>query len=144
MLWFLVPHIAAMLIWTASLLYLPTLIIGSVTHKSLVYEPKDRFDSIPRFMFTRIATPAALVAIIAGTWVFIVDQTVDTWLIAKLTLVAGLAVCHTLTGLMILRSETDDGKPVVSWCWVLMICIALLMSTIFWLVLAKPDMEQVL
>lgn len=144
MLWFLVPHIAAMLIWTASLLYLPTLIIGSVTHKSLVYEPQDRFDSIPRFMFTHVATPAALVAIIAGTWVFIVDRTVDTWLIAKLTLVAALAVCHTLVGLMILRSESGNPRHVVLWCRVLMIVAALLMSTIVWLVLAKPDMEQML
>lgn len=144
MLWFLVPHIAAMLIWTASLLYLPTLIIGSITHKSLVYEPRDRFDSIPRFMFTHIATPAALVAIIAGTWVFIVNQTIDTWLIAKLTLVAALAVCHTLVGLMILRSETDNGKSVVGWCRFLMLVVALLMCAIFWLVLAKPDMEQLL
>lgn len=144
MLWFLVPHIAAMLIWTASLLYLPTLIIGGVTDKTLVYEPQDRFDSIPRFMFTHIATPAALVAIIAGTWVFIVDQTVDTWLIAKLTLVAALVVCHTLVGLMLLRAETGDAKPVVMWCRVLMVIIAVLISTIIWLVLAKPDMEQLL
>lgn len=144
MLWFLVPHIAAMLIWTASLLYLPTLIIGGVTDKTLVYEPQDRFDSIPRFMFTRIATPAALVAIIAGTWVFIVDRTVDTWLIAKLTLVAALAVCHTLVGLMLLRAEKGDAKPVVLWCRVLMVVIALLIGTIFYIVLAKPDLEQLL
>lgn len=144
MLWFLVPHLIGLLFWAASLLYLPTLIAGSLVRDDSSQEPTDPFDSLPRKLFTHVATPSALFAIIAGTLVFLVDHTVDIWLIAKLTVVAGLVLSHAATGLLILRAESGNGKPVVGWCWVLGLVQCVLMVVIVWLVLAKPTSLQVL
>lgn len=141
MLWFLVPHLIGLLFWAASLLYLPALIAGSLVRDNDFREPADPYDSISRLVFTRFATPSALLAIIAGTLVFVVDYTIDVWLIAKLTAVAGLVLAHALTGLLILRAESGNGKPVVRWCWVLGIVQSVLMVAIVWLVLAKPALQ---
>ncbi|QIB51062.1 CopD family protein [Pseudomonas sp. OIL-1] len=141
MLWFLVPHLIGLLFWAASLLYLPALIAGSLVRENAFREPADPFDSIARMVFTRIATPAALFAIIAGTLVFLIDHTVDIWLIAKLTLVAGLVLSHAATGLLILRAESGNGKPTIPWCWALGLVQCLLMIGIVWLVLAKPPLQ---
>ena len=142
MLWFLVLHIAALLFWGACLLYLPALIAGAAQdHHSAINEPPDPYDSIARFVFTRVATPAALLAIIAGSLVFLVDHTVTVWLIAKLTLVVGLVFVHTLMGMLVLRLEAGNGKPLGVWCLVLGLVACALMVAIIWIVLAKPVLE---
>lgn len=138
MLWFLVLHIVSLLFWGACLLYLPALIAGAARASSSIKEPPDPFDSIARFVFTRIATPAALLAIFAGSLVFVIDHTVTVWLIAKLTLVVGLVFVHTLLGMLVLRLESGNGKPLRSWCLLLGLLAAALMAAIIWLVLAKP------
>ncbi|MBQ0778373.1 CopD family protein [Halopseudomonas laoshanensis] len=151
MLWLLVLHIAALLFWGACLLYLPALIAGAsrdnsetdnpVIKGSAIKEPPDPFDSIARFVFTRVATPAALLAILAGSLVFLVNHTVTVWLIAKLTLVVGLVFVHTLLGMLVLRLEANNGKPLRVWCLVLGLTACALMAGIIWLVLAKPVLE---
>lgn len=151
MLWFLVLHIAALLFWGACLLYLPALIAGAERDEShsdgadsestAISEPHNPFDSIARFVFTRIATPAALLAILAGSLVFLVDHTVTVWLIAKLTLVTGLVFVHTLLGMLVLRLEARNGKPLRIWCLVLGLTACALMAAIIWIVLAKPVLE---
>lgn len=140
MLWFLVLHIIALLFWAACLLYLPALIAGNAVRDNAIDEPPNPFDSISRLVFTRIATPAALLAIFAGTIVFVVDHSVYAWLIAKLTLVVGLVIVHTLQGMLILRAESRNGKPLRIWCLILAILACLLMAAIIWIVLAKPPL----
>lgn len=138
MLWFLVLHIIALLFWTASLLYLPALILGAVTGGNSIEEPPDPLGSVSRYVFTRVATPAALVAIAAGTLVFVINRTIDAWLVAKLTLVAGLVGVHALTGWLILRAEEHRDRPLKRWCVLLTVVAATLMLAIIWLVLSKP------
>ncbi|MCH8553346.1 MAG: CopD family protein [Natronospirillum sp.] len=140
MIWFLVLHIGAMLFWCAALLYLPLIIMGQVRQQHTLAEAAQGNDGLPRFLFTHIATPAALAAIITGTLVFLLDRNADAWLILKLTLVAGLVVCHTLTGLLVLRSETDRTR-LIPWCRASLVVQLVLMTGILWLVLAKPDVE---
>lgn len=141
MFWFLVLHIMALVIWCASLLYLPALIAGIHTEQIEIIEPYNKYGSVARFVFTHIATPAALVAIISGTLVFLLNRTVEVWLIAKLTLVTGLAVGHTLTGLLLLHTQDRSTKPIRGWCWLLSGVLCALMIAIIWVVLAKPAAE---
>jgi len=141
MLWILVLHIAALLFWGACLLYLPALIAGISRDQAAIEDNPDPFDSITRFIFTRIATPAALLAIAAGTLVFVIDHTVTLWLVAKLTLVVGLVFVHTGLGLLVLRLEARNAKPVRIWCLLLGLTAAVLMALILWIVLAKPPLE---
>lgn len=131
-------HIAALLLWAAALLYLPALIAASSRQRAALTEPPDPHDSVARFFFTHMATPSALVAIIAGTAVFLVDRNTQPWLILKLSLVSLLAVCHVLLGLLVLRSEDPKGRPIARWCALLGITVLLLLLAITWVVLAKP------
>ena len=141
MLGFLALHIAALLFWVATLVYLPVLLANSQNRQSPLSESPHQYDSAARFVFTQIASPAAIVAIIAGTVVFAINGATHLWLIAKLTLVALLVVGHTLIGLLVIRLERNDGKSVQPWCNLLLIFFCLMATGIIWLVLAKPAWE---
>jgi protoporphyrinogen IX oxidase len=170
MLWFLTLHIGAMLFWCGTLLYLPALISAgerararaeaashaqspvrsdSTTEASPQPDPSlmpgellHEEESVARFIYTRITTPAAVTAIIAGTLIFLPGYRIDIWLVAKLTLVAALVVCHVLLGVMVLRAEEE--KPVIAGSRVLQGVASVLMLGIIWLVLRKPSGELLL
>jgi protoporphyrinogen IX oxidase len=141
MLSFLVVHIGAVLFWCGGLLYLPALIASTSVGRAEIGSTRRRHDSIARFVYTHVATPAALLAIVAGSVVFLLNQTTEGWLVAKLTLVSGLAIAHALVGLLVLRAEDENGKTVLPWCWALAIAMSALMIAIVWIVLAKPALE---
>lgn len=141
MIWFLALHIIALIIWCAALLYLPELIAGVHSRQTAINEPEHRYGSVARFLFTTIATPAGLFAIILGTLVFLLNRTVEVWLIAKLTLVTGLVVCHALAGLLLMHTQGRSEKPIAGWCRILSVMLWGLMGGIIWIVLAKPADE---
>lgn len=141
MLGFLLLHIAALITWCASLLYLPALIAGIHTKQIQIHEPQHKYGSVARFVFTHIATPAALIAIFSGTAVFLFNRTIEVWLIAKLTLVTGLVIAHGFAGLLLLHTQDRSTKPVRRWCWMLSGFSCVLMVAIVWVVLAKPAAE---
>ena len=147
MVWILVLHISAMLFWCAALLYLSSLIVGTVSEQTEMTGSPHRYDSVARFVFTHVATPAALLAIIFGTLLFVINAIVTPWLIVKLTLVSGLVLAHTLSGILVLRLERDSDQPVRLWCWLLLrrkgllLRCCVLMLAIVWIVLAKPPKE---
>jgi protoporphyrinogen IX oxidase len=143
MLWILVLHIVALLFWCAALLYLPALIAGMHAGRTEITASPRRHDSVARFVFTHVATPAALLAIISGTAVFLVGNIVELWLIAKLALVLALVVAHALSGLLVLRLEDEAALPVQPWCWILAVTLCSLMAAIIWIVLAKPPLEWI-
>lgn len=141
MLWFLLLHISTLIVWCASLLYLPALIAGIHTEQIQIVEPRHQYGSVARFVFTHIATPAALIAIISGTLVFLFNRTIEVWLIAKLTLVTGLVVGHAFTGLLLLHTQDRSTKPVRRWCWILSGVFGVLTVAVIAVVLAKPMAE---
>lgn len=141
MLWFLLLHIVALIAWCASLLYLPALIAGIHSERTQIVEPRHRYGSVARFVFTHISTPAALIAIVSGTLVFLFNRTIEVWLIIKLTLVTGLVTGHALAGLLLLHTQDRSTKPVRRWCWMLSGAVGALILGIIWVVLAKPAAE---
>src|SRR5690625_801370 len=98
-------------------------------------------DLMARFVFTHIATPAALLAIIFGTLLFVVDLIVSSWLMVKLTLVTALVLAHASSGILVLRLEKNMAEPLRLWCWILAATCGVLMLAIVWVVLAKPTEE---
>ena len=141
MLWLLLLHIITLTLWCAALVYLPVLIAGIANGRAGLPGSGRRCDSIARFMFTHVATPMALLAIVSGTLVFLLSRIVEIWLVVKLTLVAGLVVGHALAGVLVLRAEEEDGGPVHPWWWMLQIALCGLIGAILWIVLAKPAPE---
>lgn len=141
MVWFLLLHMAAILIWVATLLYLPIMMSAYPDTPPDIDRKPQPYSSVARFLFTRIATPAALLAIIAGTVVFLLNRTVELWLIVKLTLVTALVFAHTLAGLLVLYAErSSKRRHIRTLCRTLLAVLCLLMAGIVWVVLAKPSM----
>lgn len=142
MLWLLIFHISTMLLWCASLIYMPALAAGVFSRKTDIEQHERRF--IPRHIFTLVATPLALLTIIFGTLIFLINGTTSVWLILKLTLVSALVVCHVLNGWLILHIEKPGEMPpphLREICLILGIVSASLIAAIIWLVLAKPLRE---
>lgn len=152
MLWILMLHVAALVCWGASLLYLPVLaanIQPNASDDRILHRP---FDSVQRFVFTHVATPVAVLAIMSGTIVFLLDRNISPWLIIKLSLVVGLVICHALLGLVIQKGENlrqriiaaEEAQTITALRWLRRACLALgllillLILLIIWLVLTKP------
>jgi protoporphyrinogen IX oxidase len=134
----LVLHIVAVLCWCAAQLYLPALIAGRSSADKNSSVPH----VLPRLVFTRISTPAALITIVSGTVIFAVSRTLEVWLMVKLGLVAALVITHALSGWLLLRAEVRPGPRIMLACGVLGAVLAVLMTAIIWVVLAKPLSAQ--
>jgi protoporphyrinogen IX oxidase len=138
MLWLLALHIITLVLWCGSLLYLPALIANTESGNLGSSHSSSEDDSIARFVFTRVATPMAFLAIVSGTLVFLLDRTIEFWLLLKLTLVTGLVLGHAMAGALVRRAEVETGGALVLWCWLLQLALCGLMAAILWIVLAKP------
>lgn len=132
-------------VWTASALYVPMVLLNHSRHHQRQSATEAGFsdsprgiDSIARFVFTHVATPAAIISITAGTAVFLINQSHHFWLLAKLTLVTFLCIGQALLGLLIIRAERGQFKYVAPFSWLAIVVFSLLMIAIVWIVLGKP------
>lgn len=130
-------HITGLVVWCGALLYLPALIAAGPARAQGAGRARGS-GSLNRMVFTAIATPAALFAIITGSLLFLFDRTLGVWLILKLTAVTGMVICHVLYGVLVLRQERNPHAPAAVPCMLLGTLSALLIGTVLWLVLAKP------
>lgn len=135
--WLKLLHFAALLCWCGSLLYLPALIASSAQGNHSRLHPET--DYPVRLVFTLFATPAALLAIGSGTLLFLLAGKWAGWLALKLAAVAGMALCHALCGVLVLRLERQPERALALECTGLGSLAALLVALTLWLVLAKPD-----
>lgn len=135
--WLKLLHIASLVVWCGSLLYLPAL---------LSYTLQLRKDAgfaqgsppIPRFFYISVATPAALIAIFSGTLLFILHGLVGGWLVLKLGAVVAMVAAHGAYGWLILRLEMGIYKGVKT-ALILAFLVALAgILCVLGLVLAKP------
>lgn len=139
--WFLSLHIMALVFWCGGLLLLPVLIRGLHKEGDPVLRPAELAAgrmAMPRFVFTCIATPAALLAIASGTAVFLLNNTLEVWLLLKLTLVAAIVVAHTLCGWLLLKAPGLSARRLLWSTTALLAAFVLLMTAVLWTVLSKP------
>ncbi|MFB9868361.1 CopD family protein [Vreelandella sulfidaeris] len=135
--WLKLLHIAALVIWCGSLLYLPALL-----NQTLQLRKDSGFAQgtppMPRFFYNSIATPAALAAIASGTLLFLVYGVLGGWLILKLGAVVTMVAAHGCFGWLILRLETGHYRWVKPITWIAL-CVALAgICSVLTFVLAKP------
>jgi putative membrane protein len=139
--WLKLLHISAVILWCGALLYLPAAIAaGAGARPAAAVDPQARGQL--RALFTLVATPAALVAIVSGTSIFLLQGPVVIWLLAKLAVVGLLVLGHALCGMLILRVERQaqggSRRFTRAACAVVGVASLLWLGTIAWLVLAKP------
>jgi len=136
--WFLILHIAALLFWLGFLLYLPTVISPStIPARAGPGATPDQAETA-RYLFISAATPSALVAIIAGTLVFLIGNITAAWLIVKLTLVVALVVNHIVLAMLIVRARAGRLQWLRQGCWLSQGVTMVIGLTILWMVLRKP------
>lgn len=132
--WMLILHITALICWCGTLVYLPVLI----TSLSLQTDEMSLETDLSRMVFTLILTPAALIAIVSGTLIFVQREIIANWLIVKLTFVSGLVVCHALNGWLLVKAKDMSPMNMKAACLSLVFAASIIMIIILWLVLAKP------
>ena len=136
--WLKLLHISAVVVWCGALLYLPALIAAATTAPSAARDVQPRWSSLPRRVFIGLATPAALLAIVSGTLIFVSQGLLAPWLIFKLGGVGLLVLGHGACGLLVLRSERGQRRGVRLACQGILILTVLCLLGIAWLVLRKP------
>ncbi|MBJ2149787.1 CopD family protein [Paracoccus sp. IB05] len=131
-------HVAALACWCASLIALPLLMRahgGAMSQRQYA-----RFRLITHIGYIGIATPAALVTIMAGTGLIFAAQVFAPWLLVKLAFVAAMVMVHVWFGHLIQRSGEErrsqwQGAPLAG-----LLIVLPLMAAVLALVLAKPDL----
>ncbi|ANQ84942.1 CopD family protein [Azoarcus olearius] len=131
-------HLGALICWCGSLLYLPALVAAARAAPAAL--ERDGYRRCARQLFVVGLTPAALVAIMSGTGLFLAQGNTALWLVAKLGAVAGMAVCHVLCGALVLNSEqtTPRAWSAPAACHAVTAAAAGFIGLALWLVLAKP------
>ena len=134
-------HIAALSVWCAGLLLLPVLM--HLHGRGAAVARQDgflRFRRLSHHSYTRIISPAAVIAVAAGTLLILSLELVAPWMLSKLIAVAGMVLVHAWLGHLIAQTGERAGNyrmpsPLIG----LVLAIAL-MLIVLWLVLAKPDL----
>lgn len=136
---FKVVHIAALLIWCGGLLVLPLMLAHQTptvaAHEYIVLR------RMTHITYTMCVTPAAVIAVIAGTWLIFLREVFVPWFYAKLACVALLVAVHAWIGhtLAQISEQPREYRPPGA---ILPIIAALLpVIAILILVLSKPGFE---
>jgi len=140
--WLKVIHIAAISLWSAGLICLPSLY---VQRAHVPNEPSlHRLQALVRFLYVGVMSPAAFAAIGSGTALIFLRETWAPWFGMKLVFVGLMATLHSLTGLVIIRLFNEgEIYPVWRFMAVTLVTVAIVASILF-LVLAKPDIPLLL
>jgi uncharacterized membrane protein len=137
--WLKALHISTLVIWCSGILMLPTLF----AYRPAVESKADlwRLQRFIRFTYTVLISPAAFVAVISGTVLIFMREVFTTWFAAKLAAVGLLTILHLRFGYIILHLFEDDARYQRWRMWLSIAGAVVAISTILWLVLAKPPFE---
>ena len=133
-------HIATISIWAGGLIVLPFLFWQ---RRSLVAGPElDQLHRLARFVYVKMTSPAAFLAICSGAVLIFLSATFHKWFTLKLLLVGILAMLHVLAGLIAVRIF-ETGRRFGWFSFVSLTCAyVVLIIAIIWVVLAKPHIDS--
>ncbi|MFL0560012.1 CopD family protein [Sphingomonas sp. 179-I 2A4 NHS] len=132
-------HIMALLLWTAGLLSLPLML---ARHEEGEHQFRyARIRKFTHYSYTRLVTPAAVIAIAAGTPLIFLRGMFVPWLFAKLALVAMLVALHAFVGHIVLKMGEEAGEQQPPPAWPMMTGLCVLILGILILVLLKPPLD---
>jgi len=134
--WIKALHLASLLVWCAGLFALPALL-------ALFPGAPDRIErrrllAATRFTFIAFASPAAVLAIASGTALIFLTGSYAPWMLAKLTLVAGMVFFHAGCGKLVLVLHREPARWTRGAHLALALVPLLLIPGVLWLVLAQP------
>lgn len=129
-------HVTTVIVWCAGLFALPLMLRHLVPEQS--QGTFARLRKVTHYGYTRLMTPAAVIAVAAGLALIFLRETYTGWMIAKLAAVGLLACVHGFQGHVVLRSEEEKGRYDTPRASIMIIPAALAMTLILVIVLAKP------
>lgn len=134
-------HIGMLLIWCAGLFALP-LMLGR-HDPALGQSDYSRIRRATHHSYTYVVTPAAVLAIASGAALIFARELFDLWLFAKLVGVAGLVAFHAWVGATLVRVAETEGTHTPPSPLVPTLLLMLPITAILTLVLAKPELGEI-
>lgn len=138
-------HIAGLALWCAGLLALPVLlrVYGHPDHA----HTQAGFAALRRLthrLYTMVVTPAAILAVAAGTVLIFPLVPLEGWLILKLLAVAGMVLVHAWLGHLIVQTGAGGGQYLLPSPMIALALMVPLMVLVLVLVLAKPEIAPLI
>ncbi len=128
-------HIAAIVVWSAGLLYLPGLF---ARHPGAMGDP-DAFRRLrrqTRLVYVGLMSPAAVIAVASGTVLVFLAASLGGWMVLKLFAVAAMVLLHAYLGrwMGLLYENPDLRSSLAHHALILpgMIVIAVVITLVSW------------
>ncbi len=138
-------HIAALAIWCAGLILLPIVLrVYGARREMATQAGFAEFRWLTHYSYTRVLSPAAVVAVVAGTALIFALEVFDAWLMAKLAVVTGMVLVHVWLGHLIVQAGERRAPFRLSTAAAALVAVVPLIGLVLWLVLAKPDLQPLL
>ena len=132
-------HVVFMVSWFAGLFYLPRLFVYHALATPDDRVGIERFKTMERRLYRGIMTPAAVLTIALGLWLWLGWGVTGGWLHAKVALVLALVALHAYLGFLVRDFALDRNRHGhVFYRWLNEIPALPLLVAIVWLVVAKP------
>ena len=134
--WIKALHIVFVVAWFAGLFYLPRLFVYHAQAEDTV--SRERFKVMERKLYRGIMTPAMVITLATGLWMWFGYDATPGWLYAKVALVVVLVAYHFwLRSLMANFARDDNRHTHVFYRWVNEIPTVILFVVVV-LVVVKP------
>ena len=132
-------HIIFMVTWFAGLFYLPRLFVYHALAAPDDRVGIERFKIMERKLYRGIMTPAAMLTVAFGLWLWLGYGITGGWLYVKLVLVLALVVFHIYLGTLLRDFALDRNRHGhVFYRWINEIPALPLLIAIVFLVVLKP------
>jgi putative membrane protein len=141
----LIPHLKALhvgflALWIAGLAALPAMLARH--DRALGQGDFARIRQATHYGYIWFATPAAVLAVASGTSLIFLREVFTGWMAAKLVGVAGLVTLHAWVGHTIVAVAETEGQHEPPGPLVPTLVLALLVTLVLGLVLAKPELDE--
>lgn len=131
-------HIFGLIVWCGGLLAMPLML---ARHDPAVSQVDyRRIRKATHLLYILAVTPAAVLTVIAGTWLIFMRGTFFPWFYAKLVFVMLLVAAHMWVGEVLVSVAETKGRRRPPRPWLPVAAVLIPATCILALVLAKPDL----
>lgn len=134
-------HISMLAIWCAGLAALPLML--SRHDPAATIEDYRRIRRYTHLTYTVCVTPAAVIAVVSGTWLIFMREVYVPWMFAKLAFVGLLIGFHAWTGYVLVTVAETAGSHRPPRPGLPLALLSVPILAILVLVLTKPDLGTI-
>lgn len=135
-------HVVGLVIWIGGLIALPLMLTRH--DPAISVEDYRMIRKASHLTYTMCVTPAAVIAVIAGTWLIFMREVFTPWLFAKLAFVALLVLAHAWIGQAVVKIGEEPGEHTPPAAWLPIASVFVPVLAILFLVLAKPTLGWII